>query len=677
VTVVAEFPHAVREIEHCWIPMSDGTRLGARLWLPAGARAAPVPAVLEYIPYGKREGTRSRDEPMHRYFAGHGYAAARVDVRGAGDSEGHLSDEYHEQELRDAQEVIAWLASQPWCNGAVGMIGKSWGGFNALQVAARRPPALGGVISVCASDDRYRDDAHYMGGCLLMENFSWGAALFGLVAQPPDPALVGEAWRDQWLERLAHAEPFATRWLRHPLRDAYWRHGSVSEDYARIQVPVHAVGGWTDGYSNAVPRLVAGLPGPRKGLVGPWPHVYPHEGAAPMPIGFLQEALRWWEQCLHGKSTGVLEGPAYRVWMAEQAPMRGRAGAGLPGRWVAEDTWPSPRIEPRRLVLGAGGLGDTASAAKPLRVCSPQDTGVAAGAWCAFGPGGYPGEQGPDDARSLCLDSAPLPERIEILGAPVVELELAVDRPLAFLALRLCEVTPDGSSGRVTYALANLTHDERHEVWRPIEPGARRRVCVALNDVAHAFRAGSRIRLALSTAYWPLAWPSPEPVTLTLFAGTGWLELPVRPPRPEDAHLPAFLPPETAPAPEVVDLHPGGVRRSLSLDPHSGETRLDVALDLDTEGRPGLSRIEPIDLDVGYGIRQRLAVHARDPLAARAETEHVSLVRRGSWEVRARSRTRVSADREHFRVEAELVAHEGDSEVCVRRWDERVPRQGI
>jgi hypothetical protein len=344
---------------------------------------------------------------------------------------------------------------------------------------------------------------------------------------------------------------------------------------------------------------------------------------------------------------------------------------------VAEDTWPSPRIEPRRLVLGAGGLGDAASPARPLSVCSPQDTGVAAGAWCAFGPGGYPGEQGPDDARSLCLDSAPLSERMEILGAPVVDLELAVDRPVAFLALRLCEVAPDGSSGRVSYALANLTHDERHEEWRPLEPGARRRVRVALNDVAHAFRPGSRIRLALSTAYWPLAWPSPEPVTLTLFSGSGWLELPVRPPRPEDAALPAFLPPETAPEPAVRSLQPGGVRRSLSLDPQSGETRLDVAVDLDEAGVPSLSRIEPIDLDVGYGIRHRFAVHPSDPLAARAETLHVSLVRRGSWQVRVETRTRVCADRERFFVEAELAAHEGGAEVFARRWDERVPRRGI
>ncbi|MCA8965966.1 MAG: CocE/NonD family hydrolase, partial [Planctomycetes bacterium] len=160
--VVERFPHDIVDVEHVTVPMRDGVRLAARLWLPAGASSQPAPAVLEYIPYRKRDGTRLRDEPMHRWFAGHGYAAVRVDVRGSGDSEGVLTDEYTETEHLDALDVLAWLAAQPWCDGRVGMIGKSWGGFGALQVAARRPHELRCVIAVCASDDRYADDAHYM-----------------------------------------------------------------------------------------------------------------------------------------------------------------------------------------------------------------------------------------------------------------------------------------------------------------------------------------------------------------------------------------------------------------------------------------------------------------------------------------------------------------------------------
>src|SRR4029077_2855543 len=239
--IIDRFPHAVRVIEHCWIPMPDGCRLAARLWLPADAERAPVPAILEYIPYRKRDFTRVRDEPMHHYFAGHGYAAVRVDVRGSGDSDGVLTDEYSEQELADGVAVIAWIAAQPWCTGAVGMIGKSWGGFSALQLARLHPPALKAILTVCASDDRWTDDAHYMGGCLLNENLTWGTVLMAFNALPPDPALVGEGWRPVWLEQLERSVLFPAVWLRHQARDTYWQRGSVGDDPGQIACPVYAV----------------------------------------------------------------------------------------------------------------------------------------------------------------------------------------------------------------------------------------------------------------------------------------------------------------------------------------------------------------------------------------------------------------------------------------------------
>ncbi|MDQ2695137.1 MAG: CocE/NonD family hydrolase, partial [Pseudomonadota bacterium] len=345
--IVTAFPHPIRDIENVWIPLADGCRLAARLWLPADAGHRPVPAILEYIPYRKRDFTRPRDEPMHRYFAGHGYAAVRVDLRGAGDSDGLLRDEYLQQELDDGVEVIRWIAAQPWCSGRVGMLGKSWGGINALQIAALAPPPLKAVITVCSTDDRYADDAHYMGGCLLNENLIWGSVLMLYAALPPDPELVGGGWRDAWRARLAHLELFPQRWLRHPLRDGYWKHGSVGENLSRIRCPVYALGGWADGYSNAVPRLLAGL-GNCKGLVGPWAHLYPHDGIPGPAIGFLQEALRWWDHWLKGIDTGIMAGPRYRVWMQEAVQPRAFLHQ-RPGRWVAEARWPSSRTALQRL----------------------------------------------------------------------------------------------------------------------------------------------------------------------------------------------------------------------------------------------------------------------------------------------------------------------------------------
>jgi putative CocE/NonD family hydrolase len=218
--IATSLPFEVEEIEHVWIEMRDGTRLSARVWLPKGAAASPFPAILEYIPYRKRDFTAQRDAVMHPYFAGYGYASVRVDIRGSGESEGVLTDEYLPLEQEDGVEILQWIAGQPWCDGNVGMIGISWGGFNSLQIAALRPPELKAVMAVCATDDRYADDIHHMGGCLLGDNLSWASVMFAYNSLPPDPQIVGERWREMWLRRLEESGLWLDTWLGHQRRDA-------------------------------------------------------------------------------------------------------------------------------------------------------------------------------------------------------------------------------------------------------------------------------------------------------------------------------------------------------------------------------------------------------------------------------------------------------------------------
>ncbi len=499
-----------------WITMSDGTRLAARIWLPEDAAADKVPAILEYLPYRRRDGTAARDYRTHPYFAARGYACVRVDMRGTGDSDGRLLDEYLRQEQDDALEVIEWIARQEWCSGAVGMMGISWGGFNGLQVAARRPPALRAVISLCSTDDRYADDVHYMGGALLLDNLRWASTMLGYQTRPPDPAVVGERWRDMWTERL-HAEPLLLRtWLEHQAHDAYWRHGSVCEDPTAITAACYLIGGWADSYSNAVPRMLERLTCPRKGLIGPWAHKYPHFATPGPAIGFLQEALRWWDHWLKGRDTGVMDEPMYRVWVEDFVPPATEY-AERPGRWVAEPAWPSANIAARTWHLGDATL--SADPAPPANrvIATPQDVGESAGAWCAYGAGHeQPGDQRADDGRSVVFDSAPLAERTEILGAPVLEATITSDRADALLVARLCDVAPDGASLRVSYGVLNLTHRDGHATPEPVPVGTPVRVRLQLNDCAHAFPAGHCIRLALSTSYWPLVWPSPHAARLVL-----------------------------------------------------------------------------------------------------------------------------------------------------------------
>ena len=675
-TIVTQMPHKVRQIENHWIKLKDGTRLAARIWLPEDADKKPVPAVLEYIPYRKRDFTRGRDEPMHAYFAGHGFAALRVDMRGCGESDGLMHDEYTQQEHDDALEVIAWAAAQPWCSGKVGRMGKSWGGFNSLQVAARRPPALKAILTVCSTDDRYADDIHYMGGCLLNDNLWWGTIMLAFAPRPGDPALVGDAWRQQFKERFEATPLFPALWLRHQRRDAYWQRGSVCEDYSAIECPVFAVGGWADGYSNAVPRLLAGLKVPTKGLVGPWAHLYPHDGFPAPAIGFLQEAVRWWRQWLKDEETGIMDEPSYRVWMQESVPPQATYQE-RPGRWVAEAAWPSARIENRVWHLNAGTLDPEAAAERALPITSPQSVGMAQGAWSGFGvPGEMPLDQRLDDGGCLVFTSTPLSERLEILGAPAVELELASDQANAFVAVRLNDVAPDGQSTRVTYGLLNLTHRKSHAAPEPLIPGQRIKVRVQMNDIAHVFPAGHRLAVSLSNALWPMVWPSPKINCLTLFTGASRLSLPVRPPLDSDRRLRDLGEPERARPMAVTLLSPGSFTTSYSRDVSTGEVRYLA------EGKGGLFgegvlRMDDIDLVNDHSLTREYRIKDNDPLSAAFRITQSFRIERGDWSIRVDTQVRMTSTEKDFIIEASLDAFEGDARLHSREWRDVIPRDGM
>jgi putative CocE/NonD family hydrolase len=664
-------PKAIRHHETIWIPLADGTRLAGRLWIPEDAEMQPVPAILEYIPYRRRDGTRDGDDLTHPYLAAHGYACLRLDIRGTGDSEGVIRDEYLKQEQDDALEAIAWLAKQSWCNGNVGMMGISWGGFNALQVAARRPPALKAIMTACSTDDRYADDMHYMGGCHMTGNLEWGSSFFSIMGRSPDPLVVGDRWRQMWMQRLEAVTPVFATWLHHQRRDDYWRHGSVCEDIGAITCAVLAVGGWADGYTNAVFRLLRELKSPRLAIVGPWGHKYPHNGVPGPAIGFLTECLRWWDHWLKGRDTGIMAEPMLRAYVQDSVAPASHYDH-RPGHWVAEPSWPSQAIVQERLTLNSDGLAKEPGEVQALSVNSPETTGAAGGEWCPYGLGGLgpelPTDQRPDDAYSLCFDGKPLKETLEILGAPTVELELAANRPVANLIVRLNDVAPDGSVTRVSYGVLNLTHRGGHSAPEPLEPDQRQRVQLQLNDIGHRFLAGHRIRVAVSTAYWPIIWPAPAPVRLTLWTAHSSLLLPVRRPRPEDSRV-VFAEPERPTPTRRRMQKPGAVHRSICQDVASGEQRIEVLRD------DGTSIIEEIGVETALRKIIRYWMRPDDPSSARAEVEHDLTNRHPQgWDSRIRTRCAIACTATEFVVEADLEAFEAGIRLFSRSWTERIAR---
>jgi len=635
VKIVKEFPRAVREIPHLDIHLRDGTRIAARLWLPDDADRTPVPVILEYLPYRKGDGTAIEDATRHRYFAGHGFAAIRIDMRGSGDSEGLLGDEYSAAELDDAVELIAWLAAQPWCNGRVGMMGISWGGFNSLQVAALAPPALRAVISVCSTADRYNDDVHYQGGAVLArEMLGWAMTLLGFNAKPPDPEVVGERWRELWQQRLDGTPSFIDAWMEHPQRDAYWRHGSICENYSAIRCPVLMVGGWADGYTNSVIPVLNGLDVPCRGIIGPWAHQYPNAGRPGPAIGFLQEAVRWWDHWLNDRDRGVLETPKLRVWMQQHAAPRSSV---WPGRWYGSSL-EAPEFEPRELYLAGNTLQP--SAGSPLVMSLPADTrhGAASGMWCPFGPGDLAADQRPDDLVSMTFDTAPLPSDLSLLGAPVLVADVQGEQGAQVIA-RLCEVAPDGSSLLLSWGVQTLDGSPH--------------VRVRMNALGHRVTAGHRLRLALAASYWPMVWPSavPPPRVTT---GVSRLVLPVWTPQTMPV---AFEEPECA-QPAAFEV----LRKGLLTIYDDGTGR-----------RADQGRIRHANgMEVETVFIDEMTWTGDKPTALFAREFELA---RGDWQTRIAVSGEMTSDHDGFDVRVGLIASTGNERCADRTWAFRFPRR--
>jgi uncharacterized protein len=648
--IIRSYRKSVENLELIWVPMSDGRRLAARIVLPKNATKKPVPAILEYIPYRRRDGTRARDEEVMYWFAGNGYASVRLDIAGTGDSEGLVEDEYVKREQDDAIEAIAWLAAQDWCSGSVGMIGISWGGFNGLQVAARQPPALKAVVSLCSTVDRYNDDVHYMGGCLLNDTMDWGGAFFTYGALPPDPEMVGaKKWKAMWKQRLEGLELYPAKWMKHQRRDAFWKHGSVKEDFGAIQCPVLAVSGWVDGYTSAVFELVENLKAPCKGMLGPWGHKYPHVGVPGPDIGFLQECKRWWDHWLKGIDTGVDKDPDMRMYLQDSekpAPHFDERS----GRWLGIPKWPSAGIKNQSLHFGSGALS-TKPARKSrknhLQICSPQTVGLSAGEWCAYGLGKTAPElaldQREDDAGSLVFDGEPLRRPLAIVGEGNVRLRVAADTPQALVAVRLNNIHPDGTVERVSYGVLNLSHRESSAKPSRLTPGKFHTVTVKLKGIAQTIPTGHRIRIAVSTSYWPMVWPSPVATTLTIDPAGSCANLPVL--RNEKGFKRVkFGDSEYATSLKQTVTKTGDESREAIHTIDDQTTRFVVSRD------DGSVVIDDIGTELSYSKKKAFTVGRDDPLASSADVTCSVHYKRGKWDARLETETHMSCDKTHFHL---------------------------
>ncbi|MBI3985303.1 MAG: CocE/NonD family hydrolase [Lentisphaerae bacterium] len=502
--------------ERIRVPMRDGVRLSVHVHRPAGA--GRVPAILSYTPYRKGPLVPGGCHPIVR----HGYATVAFDIRGCGESEGWNDSIYSDAERQDGYDMVEWTAAQPWCDGAVGMWGISFSAAASLQVAMAAPPHLKAVIVYSGTDDQYTEWTNpggsprpymYMGYSPLMtaNNFS-----------PPNPAEIGPAWKKIWAERLKKNSPWGLAFMNNILDGPFWRVRSLRGKYDRVRCPVFVVCGWADWYCTPLLRTFAHLTVPKRALIGPWSHQWP-DAALPGPrMDWPKEALKWFDHWLKGKDTGVANEPPVTIFIREFTSPSSLILEDK-GRFRRESDWPVPRVKTvPHYLLAKGRLGRTHPTGPPGHDRLEFDPRV--GTTTGIHGGGpfndnwaMPLDQRPDEALSLVYSTAPLPRPVEAIGQPRMILHFTATAPVVYFMVKLCDVSPDGTSALVTKGGLNVSHRNSHVKPTPIEPGKPYEVTIDLLACAYRFAKGHRIRVSIAGADFMNAWPTPLPCVSSIF----------------------------------------------------------------------------------------------------------------------------------------------------------------
>ncbi|MBI3747485.1 MAG: CocE/NonD family hydrolase [Chloroflexi bacterium] len=678
--------HEVETRLGAWIPARDGVRLSANLWLPIPAAADPgasFPAVLEMIPYGKDSWRRNADVARGTYLAQRGYALCRVDVRGTWSSEGIALDEYTEDETRDGYDAVEWLAAQPWCTGAVGMWGISYGGFTSIQVAKLRPPHLRAIVPIQATDDRYLTDVHYVGGCVTASELSqYAVSQVAMNAMPPDPAIVGEGWREAWAARLHATPPWLFEWLRHQHDGPYWRSGSLAPDYDAIDAAVLNVGGWMDSYVDAALRMQAACHAPSRTIVGNWVHGLPSSATPGPNLDELHEIVRFFDRWLKELPNGADAEPAI-TWFEREYAEPEPFPIAWPGRWRAAAAYPHPRVKVRTWSMSPGDLPlvgrllDTDGPAHAVGVAEfrhrPTLGTRGSLSWGAGGePNGLARDLRPDESLGPTFTSEPLDAAIEILGVPEVALVIESSSPVATIVVRLTDVAPDGISAQVSAGILNLTHRGSHERPEPLQIGRKLGVGISLRPAGYRFLPGHRVRVSISSSAWPVIWPSPHPTTFRLHHGSdepSFLRLPVVPPAggPDDLAVPAF---KTTP-PELPEVGSEG-----AADPPVWTITDDVINDTVTVTiHDGGEDVLGDSRRLYSAETLRLTASDGDPAHASLSADVVYRWHEQAFDTEIRARSLQTSDVSTFDLQVELEV-DLDGEPFFRRdWRESIPRR--
>lgn len=645
--------YPVRIDRRVFVEMADGVRIALTTYLPDSRNDGPFPAVLESLPYRKDDDCTARDFSTFAYLATQGIAGIRMDIRGTGASTGIIDNEYVRVEQDDNLEILEWAAGQDWCTGNLGMWGISWGGFSSLQTAMRRPPRLKAIAALHATHDRFACDVHYLGGSLhAAEQVDWPPSMISANALPPDPDIFGEGWFDEWMIRLDNTPQWPLEWLKHQRRDEYWMHGSPCADYAAIQCPTLLIGGWLDGYVDGMLAMAQHLQCPTRTVIGPWGHHRPSTGLPQPTLDHLDLMAKWFGHHLRGDDNRIMDMAPVTTFVRTDPPYD---AAVVAGHWRTESAWPPPATVPyERTLDDLDGDRTTWN--------GPQWVGRHAPAWDRSGVTSTDGSA--DDEVSLTFTTAPLTDPIEILGTPEVELRMSTDRPFGLVAARLLVVDKTGASHLICRGSRNLNFPNGlSDPERPI-PNEEMTMKFALTATSAVVAAGSRLRLAIAGADFPIVWPPHAKFTITVVPGESRLVIPTVPFASERVVVPPAKDPPAASVEFLID------EDDWRVDAAAGQTTF--------RRRVRSTQFQPDRNDLTYRSDQtwEVAVADDDPASTAVRSRSDLGLSRPGWDVTSSGSLHIGG-REDLQVEIRVSATHNGHTVFDKTWTEAIPRRWI
>ncbi|MCJ7467248.1 MAG: CocE/NonD family hydrolase [Maribacter sp.] len=654
------------EIREVRIPMRDGIQLAADLYIPLFAKGdGRFPILLEYLPYRKDEGRGNRF-PLFSYFINNGYIVARVDIRGTGRSEGRLVDgEYSEQEQLDGEQVIDWLSKQEFSTGKVGMFGISWGGFNALHMAMRHPPALKTIISLMSTDDIYQDDVHFIDGMMHIDAYEIGQDLANALPGAPDFKIDEDYFKNRF-----DTEPWLLKYKRQQTDGPFWNRASLNEDYSRIDIPTFIIGGWYDGYRDFIPRMLQHADVPVKAILGPWNHTWPNWASPEPAIEWRERAVSWLDYWLKDVNTGIMEEPQLyyyqRNWHAPGTDLD-----TIPGSWRESEGWPQTR-DTLLLLQADHQLGMQHGPFQHSLEYKPTAGIEASGSvmwWGDWAP-----DQKGADKNSLVYDSAPMQKEVEIIGYPEVTLQTSTNAPAANWLVRLSDIAPDGRVTQITGAGFNATHYKSAENPVPLVSDSLYTLHIQLHVTSWTFQKGHKIRLAINNAQWPMIWPTPYQMTTTIHAtnlASSSLLLPLGPKNASPMRKP-FLKP-------VVDpILPG--YRSLAAETVSGFAEMNgVQRDESTQTTTVIATNSGRD-QYPWGIEEYTEeitheVSDKHPSEGQVHSTYTTTIAEKDQQLKLTGQLHFYSDTDDYFYEYTRILEKDGRLVRKKTWNEKIPRR--